>query len=355
MFRTLLRPLLFLLPPETAHTLAASVLRFLGRWSGLAARLRRAHVTGDRRVATRAFGLEFPSVVGMAAGFDKGDGLASGLFALGFGSVEVGTITPRPQPGNPKPRLFRLPRHGALINRMGFNNAGVDATHRRYRDMPFRPGPVGFNLGKNKDTPAERAADDYLRCLDVLEPLGDYFVVNVSSPNTPGLRDLQAPDALRGILRPLLARTTKPVLVKLAPDLPDAQIEELSDLALEEGAAGLILANTTLDRSAVAGDPAAGEAGGLSGAPLLEKTLHLVALLYRRHGERLPIVGVGGVRNAEDAWRMIRAGARLVQVYTGFIYGGPTLVRDIERGLARYLDEAGLPNIEAAIGLDAQR
>lgn len=352
-----LRPLLFLLPPETAHHLVARVLGWLSRHPSVSGWLRRRLSLGDPRLETKAFGLDFPSAIGLAAGFDKGEGLAGGAFALGFGSVEVGTITPLAQGGNPTPRLFRLPRQRALINRMGFNNAGAQASADRYGALRFRPGPLGINLGKNKETPAERAVDDYLLAFDSLHSVGDYFVVNVSSPNTPGLRDLQAPEALRTIVRPLVAaaaeRGDKPVLLKLAPDLADEEIDTLADLALEEGLAGLILTNTTIGRPGAEDEPLAKEAGGLSGATLHPRAVEVVRRVRLRLGEALPIVGVGGVMDAEGAYRMIRAGASLVQVYTGFIYGGPTFVRDLERGLLALLERDGLPNLRAAVGLDA--
>lgn len=355
MFR-LLHGILFLLPPERAHALAAAFLRWLGRIPRLAARVRRRMHRADPRLHVRCCGLDFPSPVGVAAGFDKGDGLAAGLFALGFGAVEVGTITPRPQPGNPRPRLFRLPRQRALINRMGFNNAGAAATARRYAGLRFRPGPLGFNLGKNKDTPQEEAARDYLDAFEALKDIGDYFVVNVSSPNTPGLRALQSPEALRAILLPLVERAgRKPVFLKLAPDLADEDVDEIADLALSWGVAGLILANTTVGRPGAEGEPVAKEAGGMSGAPLFDRALALVARTYARTGGRLPIVGVGGIFEAEQAYRMIRAGATLVQAYTGFIYRGPGFARSLERGLLALLERDGLSSIRDAVGLDAER
>lgn len=356
MYRAL-RALLFLIDPERVHHLVSALLRFVAARPRLAAFLRRRFATADPRLRVRAFGLEFPGPVGLAAGFDKGDGLAPAAFALGFGAVEVGTITPLAQGGNPRPRLFRLPRQRALVNRMGFNNAGAIATRERYARLTWRPGPVGFNLGKNKVTPAEDAPRDYLSAFEVLRDGGDYFVVNVSSPNTPGLRDLQAPDSLRAILRPLVAEAAKagkPLLLKLAPDLADESIDELADLALAEGLAGLVLANTTIGRPEAQGEPIAAEAGGMSGAPLLPRTLEVVSRVRRRLGDRLAIVGVGGIEDADDAWRVIRAGASLVQVYTGFIYGGPGLVKRIEEGLLAKLEAAGLPDIAAAVGLDVR-
>ncbi len=353
----LLRAILFRLDAERAHRLAAWFLRRLSAWPSLCAFLRRRFAVDEPRLRVTAFGLTFPSPLGLAAGFDKGEGLAAALFALGFGSVEAGTITPRPQPGNPRPRLFRLPRQRSLVNRMGFNNEGAAVAAARYGALRFRPGPLGINLGKNKDTPAERAVDDYVAAFGALADAGDYFVVNVSSPNTPGLRDLQAPEALRTILRPLVAearaRGGKPVLLKLAPDLADEDVDALSDLARDEGLAGLVLANTTVGRPTAEAEAVAKEAGGMSGPPLLPRTLALLARVHRRHGAALPLVGVGGLSSAEDAYAMIRAGATLVQAYTGFIYGGPGFARRVSRGLAALLARDGLADVAAAVGLDA--
>jgi dihydroorotate dehydrogenase len=313
----------------------------------------------DPRLAVAAGPLQLLAPLGLAAGFDKGEGLANALFALGFGAVEVGTITPRGQAGNPRPRLFRLPTHRALVNRMGFNNDGAAAARERYR----RPGGgrrgrlLGINLGKNKDTPAERAVDDYLAVYEALADLADYVVVNVSSPNTPGLRDLQAPRALAAILEPLCARgagSGPALLLKLAPDLADEAIDELGDLARDLGLAGLVLANTTIGRRAVQTDPRAGEAGGLSGAPLLDRTVWLVSRAYRRHGDQLPVVGVGGIGSADDAWRVLAAGAAWVQAYSGFVYGGPTFARDVHRGLLARLEGEGVANLAALRGRDAE-
>ncbi len=353
----LLRALLFRFDAETAHRLAVTALKLLSRLPGLCALLRRRFAVDDPRLRVDAFGLSFPSPVCLAAGFDKGEGLAPGLFALGFAAIEAGTITPRAQPGTPKPRLFRLPRPRALINRMGFNNEGAEAAAARYREAGFRPGPLGLNLGKNKDTPAERAVDDYLLAFRALADCGDYFVVNVSSPNTPGLRDLQAPAALEGILRPLMdevrARGGKPVLLKLAPDLADEDVDALADLALSLGLAGLILANTTIGRPQAEDEPNSKEAGGMSGGPLLPRTLQIVRRIRRRCGDRLPIVGVGGVMTGDDAWKLIRAGAVLVQTYTGFIYGGPGFARTLQTELLARLEAEGLASIEDAVGRDA--
>lgn len=355
----LLRALLFLVDAESAHRLAVRALALVSRSPRLCARLRRRFALDDPRLRVDAFGLTFPSPIGLAAGFDKGEGIAPALFALGFGAVEAGTITPRAQPGNPRPRLFRLPRQQALINRMGFNNEGAEAAARRYADARFRPGPLGLNLGKNKDTPADAAPADYLTAFRRLADCGDYFVVNVSSPNTPGLRDLQAPAALEAILRPLLdearAHGGKPVLLKLAPDLADEDVDALSDLARDLGVAGLILANTTLARPEAEAETLSREAGGMSGAPLLPRTLQLVRRVRQRHGDALPIVAVGGVMGADDAWQLIRAGAVLVQSYTGFVYGGPGFAREVQAGLLDMLEAEGLNSVREAVGIDAEK
>jgi dihydroorotate dehydrogenase len=347
------RALAFRLDAERAHHLALRALRGLGL-PGVREAARAAAGVSDARLAVTAFGLRFPSPLGLAAGFDKGEGVAAGLFALGFGAVEVGTLTPRAQDGNPRPRLFRLPRHRALINRMGFNNPGAAAAARRLARLRFRPGPLGVNLGMNRDTPAEGAADDLLAVLAATREVGDYFVVNVSSPNTPGLRALQRRESLSRILEPLVAAAAgKAVLVKLAPDLADAEVVELAGVARAGGAAGLVLANTTVDHAAVADDPLAGEAGGLSGPPLRGRARELVRLVFRAHRDRLPLVGVGGVESAADAYALLRAGARVVQAYTGFVYGGPGFPRRVLRGLLRLLERDGLAGVEAAVGLDA--
>jgi dihydroorotate dehydrogenase len=337
----LARFLLFLLPPEVAHALGILMLRVLG-------------VLGRRPrlpdLSSRVAGLSFPTPIGVAAGLDK-DGVAvAGLFAIGFGFVEVGTLTPRAQPGNPRPRLFRLPAHRALINRMGFNNGGAEAAAQRLRRVRDRPGPLGVNIGKNKDTPLERAADDYLACVDALGGVADYLVVNASSPNTPGLRALQEPERLAALLGAIRARTQRPVFLKIAPDLEPEAIDAAVDTAAACGVAGLICTNTTVARPVVGRH--AGEPGGLSGAPLRELATAVVRRAYRRAAGRLAIIGVGGIFTADDAYAMIRAGAALVQVYTGFIYEGPGLAARLARDLAARLLRDGL-SLADAVGKDA--
>jgi dihydroorotate dehydrogenase len=342
------------LDPERAHRLAHRVLRGV---SPAAARRRRPAVPPS--LAVRAFGLDFDGPVGLAAGFDKGDVALPGLFALGFSHVEIGTITPRPQPGNDRPRLFRLPEHRALVNRMGFNNEGADACASRLAALPrgARLGPVGLNVGKNKATPNEDAASDYLACIGRLYAHADYLVVNISSPNTPGLRGLQDAEPLERLLRACQARLRerapgKALLVKLAPDLSPEALDEAVDVAIGAGIAGIIATNTTLSRAGVEGHPRAKEAGGLSGAPLEALATAAVRRCYARAGGRVPIVGVGGVMDAQGAYAKIRAGATLVQVYTGLVYGGPGFVRSVNEGLAALLARDGFSRVAEAIGAD---
>lgn len=287
-------------------------------------------------------GLKFPNRVGLAAGLDKEGNTIDALGRLGFGCIEIGTITLRPQSGNPKPRLFRLVPQEAIINRMGFNNPGIDEGVENVRRSKSFRGIVGFNIGKNKDTPNENAADDYLACLRKAYPVADYIAVNLSSPNTPGLRDLQGAEASARLLEVLKQEQQVlatihgkhvPLLFKVAPDLEDSQIRELSHVFLNGGLDGLIATNTTLDRASVASHPRAGEAGGLSGRPVFQKSNEVLRSFANHLGGRIPIIGVGGIYSLEDAREKIRAGATLVQIYTSFIYQGPGLVRDLARGL----------------------
>jgi dihydroorotate dehydrogenase len=359
------RPLLFALPAETAHRIVLHGLAAAGGVPGCLPLLRalagRPGRPGDAAaLATRVWGLDFPSPLGLAAGLDK-DGIAlAPLLALGFGFVEAGTVTPRPQPGNPRPRLFRLPADRALINRMGFNNGGAAALAERLRALRSRlPGAiVGVNLGKNRDTPLEQAAADYVAALAPVYPWADYLVVNVSSPNTPGLRDLQSRAGLQATLGAVTAARTQrvargerrvPVLVKVAPELDAAALADVVAAALDTGCDGLIATNTTLGRAGLR-SPRAGEAGGLSGAPLRPLALRAVATLHRLAGGRLPIVGVGGIDSAADAYAFIRAGAALVQVYTGLVYEGPALLRRIRRELPRLLARDGFATVAEAVG-----
>lgn len=330
----LLRPVLFGLDPETAHHLTFDALDAASRLG-----LVRQKVPPSPR---QVMGLEFPNPVGLAAGLDKNGDHLDGVAALGFGFIEVGTVTPLPQPGNPAPRVFRLPRAEAIINRMGFNNAGVDALVANLRRARYR-GILGINIGKNFDTPVQRAADDYLACLRKAYPHAGYIAVNISSPNTPGLRTLQNAGELRELLSALARERADqarrhgrrvPLAVKIAPDLEPAQIAGIARLLVDNGADAVIATNTTLSRQGVEGLPHARESGGLSGAPLARRATEVIRLLARELAGALPIIGVGGILSGRDAREKIEAGASLVQVYTGLIYRGPCLVREIAAELA---------------------
>ncbi len=334
----LLRRGLFCLDPETAHHLSMMALRGAETSGGLG--LLFPKEAGGTPV--EVMGLKFPNRVGLAAGLDKEGDTIDALGRLGFGCVEIGTITPRPQAGNPRPRVFRLIPHEAIINRMGFNNPGIEAGVANVCKSKTYQGVVGFNIGKNKDTPNENAADDYLACLRKAYPVAGYIAVNLSSPNTPGLRELQGADASARLLDELKREQFKlaaehgkqvPLVFKVAPDLDDAHIRDLSQVFLDGGLDGLIATNTTLGRDAVTDHPRAGEAGGLSGRPLFEKSNEVLRAFASHLGGRIPIIAAGGVFSVEDGREKIRAGASLVQIYTSFIYQGPGLVRDLARGL----------------------
>ena len=364
-YRSLLRPVLFRLDPERAHDLAIAALAIA---SPLAGRLA-GPPDGGGRLSQELLGLRFPNPIGLAAGFDKRARAVPAWPALGFGFAEVGTITAHAQPGNPKPRIHRLPADRALINRLGFNNGGADAiagTLARWRRRRLLGrAPLGVNLGKSKVTEPEDAPADYAYSLERLWSFADYVTVNVSSPNTPGLRDLQAIgplaeilDAIDDVARRMTAGragAAPPVLVKLAPDLAPEDIDAVVNLAVARGLAGVIVTNTTLSREGLA-SPAdlAGRAGGLSGAPLRERSTAIVARVARRAAGRLVVVGVGGVFTADDAWEKLAAGAALVQVYTGFVYGGPMTARTICRGLLERMDREGVAHISEIVGTAAR-
>ena len=334
-------PLLRRLDAETAHGLALRALAL-----GLAGR---AAPDAHPCLASTVMGLRFANPLGLAAGFDK-DAVAVGpLLRLGFGHVEAGTVTPLPQPGNPRPRLFRLAEDAAVINRMGFNNGGLDAYRARLGTLrrPL-PGILGANIGVNKEGAAPQ--QDYPLLYEALAPLVDYVTINVSSPNTPGLRDLQGEALLAGILDAMPPRTV-PLLVKIAPDLPDAALPALLDVCIARGVAGIIISNTTIARPELRG-AARAEAGGLSGAPLFARSTAMLRIAFRHAQGRLALVGVGGVASAEQAYAKMRAGASLVQLYTGFAYAGPALVPDILNGLAALLARDGLRHIADAVGAD---
>lgn len=335
------RPLLFSLDPEAAHHLTLPLLRSAAR-AGIAQRMSKA-VSDPRQL----MGLNFPNAVGLAAGLDKDGAYIDGLAALGFGFIEVGTVTPRPQPGNPRPRIFRLPEANALINRMGFNNGGVDAFVHNVQSSRFyqeRQGVLGLNIGKNADTPIERATDDYLICLEKVYTYASYVTVNISSPNTKNLRQLQQASELDDLLSRLKTEQTRladrhgryvPVVLKIAPDLDDEQISTIASALQRHRIDGVIATNTTITRDAVSGLKHADEMGGLSGAPVKELSNRVIRGLRQHLGKDFPIIGVGGILSADDAQAKIDAGADLVQVYTGLIYRGPALVRECAQALAR--------------------
>ncbi len=328
---SLLRSLLFRLAPETSHDLSLEWMSAAHRMHLLSPFVREVP-----DLPTEVMGIRFPNPVGLAAGLDKNADHLDALGALGFGFVEVGTVTPRQQPGNPKPRLFRLPEHQAIINRMGFNNAGVKHLVERVKRSKYQ-GPIGINIGKNFDTPVDDAASDYLLGLEAVYPHADYVTVNVSSPNTPGLRTLQFGDALNSLLDAIKEKQTSlhrdsgryvPVAIKIAPDMTDEELKLVAGSLLEREFDAVISGNTTLDRESVSSSPFAKEAGGLSGAPLTQKSTRIIELLASELSGKLPIIGVGGIMTGEDAAAKIQAGASLVQIYTGFIYRGPQLISE---------------------------
>ena len=340
----LIRPALFALEAETAHHLTLQSLDILRR-----AGLVRRQPTECERCARTLMGLHFPNAVGLAAGLDKNGEYIDALGALGFGFLEIGTVTPRPQPGNPRPRMFRLPAANAVINRMGFNNHGVDRLVENVRRASWR-GVLGINIGKNFDTPLERAAEDYLTCLRLVYALASYVTVNVSSPNTKGLRALQGASELESLLSVLAAERRVledrharrvPLVLKIAPDLEDGQIRAIAGLLQQYGIDGVIATNTTTARDGVASLPHGAESGGLSGAPVRTRSTHVVRELSRALTGTIPIIGVGGILTGADAREKIAAGASLVQLYTGLVYRGPALVRECVEAVC-------VPNEEAA-------
>ncbi|TFV60640.1 quinone-dependent dihydroorotate dehydrogenase [Mycobacterium sp. PS03-16] len=346
-----LRRVLFLVDPERIHTWVFAALRAAAAPPPLRHALARRLGPQDPVLASTVFGVRFPGPLGLAAGFDK-DGRGLDVWpALGFGYAEIGTVTAQPQPGNPQPRLFRLPADRALLNRMGFNNHGAAALAQRLTRHAAGDAPIGVNIGKTKTTPAERAVDDYAASARLLGPLAAFVVVNVSSPNTPGLRDLQAVESLRPILSAVRAQTSTPVLVKIAPDLSDPDIDAVADLAVELGLAGIVATNTTISRDGLA-TPGVADLGpgGISGAPVAARSLGVLRRLYRRVGDRLVLISVGGIETADDAWQRITAGASLLQGYTGFVYGGGLWASEIHDGLARRLHDGGFDSLTEAVG-----
>ncbi len=334
-----LKPWLFKMDAEHAHEWTTRMMRVANGLGLLTA--------GQETLVSKpveCLGLKFPNALGLAAGMDKSASAVEAWSALGFGFVEVGTLTPRPQPGNPKPRLFRLPEHEALINRMGFNNVGIHAAVKRLEKRRTK-AVVGVNIGKNFDTPNEAAVNDYLYCLKVAYPVADYIAVNISSPNTKGLRDLQAEESIRQLLAALKKEQAGlqtehgkkvPVLVKIAPDLEGAQIEALARVFNELAVDGVIATNTTINRAAVAGHPLENEAGGLSGAPVKQRSTEVIRAFREQLREQTPIIGVGGILSGADAVEKLQAGASLVQVYSGLVYRGPGLVREVLEAVGKF-------------------
>jgi dihydroorotate dehydrogenase len=348
----LVGPVLRALDPERAHGATIALLK-----SGL---VPAAAGPDDPVLAQALWGIGFANPVGLAAGFDKNAEVPDAMLRQGFGFVEVGSVTPRPQPGNPRPRVFRLPVQGALINRYGFNNDGLDAVAARLSSRQARPGIVGANIGKNKDT--AEAADDYAAGIRRLAPLVRYLVVNVSSPNTPGLRTLQGRGPLEALLgRSLEARAAAglakepPLLLKVAPDLTEEDKADIAEVALASGIDGLVVSNTTVSRPAGLPPDVAAQAGGLSGTPLMAPSTRVLSEFYALTGGRLPLVGVGGIASGEDAYAKVRAGASLVQLYTALVYRGPALVAQIKRDLASLLRRDGYSSLAQAVGADHRR
>lgn len=349
---------MFRIDPERIHHGVNTVMAVVNSSRLLRKGLATVFSTTDPRLAQEVFGVHFPRPLGLAAGFDKNARAAKAWSAIGFGYAELGTVTAGAQPGNPQPRLFRLKKDRAILNRMGFNNEGAAQAAQNLRGHvtsgeTAQRGVIGINIGKTKKTPVENAADDYRRSASVLGSAADYLVVNVSSPNTPGLRDLQAVESLRPILQAVKEVCTSPVLLKIAPDLSDADVDACADLAVELGLAGIIATNTTISRDGLhtsAAEVAAAGAGGISGPPVAKRSLEILHRLHNRVGDKLVLISVGGITTPQQAWERITAGASLLQGYTGLIYGGPGWISNIHRGLLRQLDVHGLDNISAAVG-----
>lgn len=350
-------PVMFRLEPEAAHEIGIRSLQ-IGLGTEFAQQIAERKYASNGLPEIEMFGLKFKSPIGVAAGFDKNGIVVNQLAALGFGFVEVGTVTFRPQAGNEKPRLFRLPADGALINRLGFNNEGAVAIANRLAGIERRC-IVGVNIGKNKDVPNEEAAENYLRCFEIIHPVAGYVAVNISSPNTPNLRELQKRDNLEHLLSTLCKRNTelgaKPILVKIAPDLDEMDIEMIVGVAIENGVSGIIATNTTLSRAGLKTPEAElPGSGGLSGRPLERLSNGVISAVYRYSGGKLPIVGVGGIFTAGDAFEKIAAGASLLQAYTGFVFQGPSFASRLNEGLDAIIRRKGFTNIDEAVGCESR-
>ena len=339
MYKSVLRPLLFRFDPEKVHYFTFDTLKFLFRIPGISALFRRKFSINDKRLEREVIGLKFKNPVGLAAGFDKNALLYKELDQLGFGFIEIGTITPKPQPGNEKQRLFRLKEDEAIINRMGFNNEGVEAAVKRLKNNSRVL--IGGNIGKNKNTSNEDAVNDYLFCFEALFNYVDYFVVNVSSPNTPNLRELQDKEPLTKLLLALQEenkkkKKAKPILLKIAPDLTDDQLLDIIDIVRDSKIAGVIATNTTISREGLSSFNKT-EIGGLSGKPLKRRSTEVIRFLTEKGNNAFPVIGVGGIHSAEDALEKLAAGASLIQLYTGFIYEGPALVKQINKAILKQM------------------
>ncbi|WP_338552007.1 quinone-dependent dihydroorotate dehydrogenase [Paenibacillus sp. KS-LC4] len=362
LYSSLGKPIFFRMDPEKAHHLVIDGLHAAGRVPGMMGIMHAMYgVKETPELAVDLFGIHFPHPIGLAAGLDKNAKAADGFSSIGFGFMEVGTVTPKSQPGNEQPRLFRLPPDEALINRMGFNNDGVDAMAERLNKRKIHRIPLAVNIGKNKVTPNELAHEDYRLCIQALYGQGDFFVVNISSPNTPDLRALQHGDELRLLLDTVVeeigqqasksGKSPKPVLVKIAPDMTDEQLKLTVATIKDSGVSGIIATNTTVSRTGLTHSNA-GEMGGLSGVPVRERSTEVIRTVYRQTEGKLPIIGSGGIFTAADAYDKIRAGASLVEVYTALIYKGPGLLRELTSGLKERLRKDGYRSITEAIGAD---
>lgn len=363
LYRRMAKPIFFKMDPERAHHLVIDGMNSAARLPGGAAALKAMYgVTETPDLAVDLFGLHFPTPVGLAAGLDKNAQAVTGFSSIGFGFMEVGTVTPKGQPGNDLPRLFRLPSDEALINRMGFNNEGAEAMADRLRRLSNRPIPVAVNIGRNKITPNEEAHEDYRRCIRTLYPYADFFVVNISSPNTPDLRSLQHGSGLAFLLEQVkeemavqgAERGSKSLLVKIAPDVTEAELEAMIETLANAGVDGIIATNTTVSRDGLT-HRNAGETGGLSGKPLRDRSTEIIRQIYRQTGGKLPIIGSGGIFDSRDAYAKIRAGASLVEIYTALIYEGPEVNRKLHAGLRRLLKADGFGHISEAVGADHLR
>lgn len=346
MYKSIIRPLLFLFDPEKVHQFTFRWLKFVNKIPFIPALLRVRYRLKDKCLEREVFGIKFPNPVGLAAGLDKNAELFSELSSLGFGFIEIGTVTPKPQPGNPPKRLFRLVEDEGIINRMGFNNEGVEAIVARLKKN--KNVIIGGNIGKNKWTENDKAHEDYLYCFEYLAPYVDYFVVNVSSPNTPNLRSLQEKEPLQKLLTLLQEANgklpkSKPILLKIAPDLTDEQLMDIIDIVEQTHIAGVIATNTTITREGLTSEKKA-ETGGLSGRPLTQRSTEVIRFLAEKSQHRFPIIGVGGIHTPEDALEKLRAGASLVQIFTGFIYEGPSLIKRINKAIIKREEQATQTN-----------